>query len=89
MEGLSPERADIIVAGVAILFEMMEFLNVNLLRINSGGIRHALIRRILARANGHTQPQKRMRTRVESAESFGRSMSIERAHADHVFLICQ
>jgi len=43
--GLNPDRADIIVAGVMVIDELMEFCQANLLRINERGIREGLILR--------------------------------------------
>ncbi|PLX92073.1 MAG: Ppx/GppA family phosphatase, partial [Desulfuromonas sp.] len=49
LSGLSPERADIIVAGVVLVEELMRFLGTNILRINERGIREGLILRGLDR----------------------------------------
>jgi exopolyphosphatase / guanosine-5'-triphosphate,3'-diphosphate pyrophosphatase len=43
--GLSPDRSDIIVAGVTAVDEVMDFFDVNLLRVNERGIREGLILR--------------------------------------------
>jgi exopolyphosphatase/guanosine-5'-triphosphate,3'-diphosphate pyrophosphatase len=43
--GLNPERSDIIVAGVTAVDEVMDFFDVNLLRVNERGIREGLILR--------------------------------------------
>jgi exopolyphosphatase/guanosine-5'-triphosphate,3'-diphosphate pyrophosphatase len=84
MPGLSPDRADIIVAGAVILYEIMARLHVNLLRVNARGIRHALLHRMIARgaagpASGPAAPQ-----RVAAAEAFGRSLRFEERHAMQV-----
>jgi exopolyphosphatase/guanosine-5'-triphosphate,3'-diphosphate pyrophosphatase len=41
--GLNPDRADIIVAGVTVVDELMELFTANLLKINERGIREGLI----------------------------------------------
>ncbi|HEY6006977.1 MAG TPA: Ppx/GppA phosphatase family protein, partial [Geobacteraceae bacterium] len=41
--GLNPDRADIIVAGVTVVDELMEYFKANLLKINERGIREGLI----------------------------------------------
>jgi exopolyphosphatase/guanosine-5'-triphosphate,3'-diphosphate pyrophosphatase len=84
MPGLSPDRADIIVAGAVILYEIMARLKINLLRVNARGIRHALLHRMIAKktaqpASGPAAPQ-----RVASAEAFGRSLRFEERHAMQV-----
>ncbi len=83
MSGLSPERADIIVAGAAILFEFMVFLKVNTLRVNSGGIRRALLQRMIDRMHGKKIPITG-RKRIEIVEAFGRAMGYEQPHSEHV-----
>jgi len=83
MPGLSPDRADIIIAGVTILYDLMARLNVNLLRVSAHGIRHALLNRMIARrfrtATPPAQPQ-----RLAAAEAFARSLRFEEGHATQV-----
>lgn len=43
--GLNPDRSDIIIAGVTVVDEVMEFFGVNLLKVNERGIREGLILR--------------------------------------------
>ncbi|HEX9023326.1 MAG TPA: Ppx/GppA family phosphatase, partial [Geobacteraceae bacterium] len=43
LPGLNPERADIIIAGVTVVDELMELFKANLLKINERGIREGLI----------------------------------------------
>src|SRR6185503_10593002 len=79
MEGLSPERADIIIAGVTILYELMAHLRVNVLRVSAQGIRHALLGRMIARRFRTVTPPSRPQ-RLASAEAFARSLRFEEAH---------
>jgi exopolyphosphatase/guanosine-5'-triphosphate,3'-diphosphate pyrophosphatase len=84
MPGLQPDRADIIVAGTVILYEIMARLKINILRVNARGIRHALLHRMIAKkatdpASGPAAPQ-----RVAAAEAFGRSLRFEERHAMQV-----
>ncbi len=47
--GLNPDRADIIVAGVTVVDELMDIFNANLLKVNERGIREGLILRSLSK----------------------------------------
>lgn len=49
--GLQPDRADIIVAGVTVVDELMEFFSANFLTINERGIREGLILKALQGQN--------------------------------------
>ena len=49
--GLQPERADIIVAGVTVVEELMRHLKTNLLKVNERGIREGLILKGLKKRN--------------------------------------
>jgi exopolyphosphatase/guanosine-5'-triphosphate,3'-diphosphate pyrophosphatase len=80
MPGLSPDRADIIVAGAVILYEIMARLRINVLRVNARGVRHALLQRMIARGDAGPAPVRGPR-RVQAAEAFGRSLRFEERHA--------
>lgn len=84
MPGLSPDRADIIIAGAAILYEVMARLKVNNLRVNGRGIRHALLERMLSRRAGRAAAATPARRRFAAAEDFGRSLRYEEGHGRHV-----
>jgi exopolyphosphatase/guanosine-5'-triphosphate,3'-diphosphate pyrophosphatase len=84
MPGLSPDRADIIIAGAAILYEVMARLKVNHLRVNGRGIRHALLERMLHRRSGRTVAIAPARRRLAAAEDFGRSLRYEEGHGRQV-----
>jgi exopolyphosphatase/guanosine-5'-triphosphate,3'-diphosphate pyrophosphatase len=51
LPGLNPDRADIIIAGVAVVDELMELCKANLLKINERGIREGLLLKGLKRYN--------------------------------------
>jgi exopolyphosphatase/guanosine-5'-triphosphate,3'-diphosphate pyrophosphatase len=51
LQGLPPDRADIIIAGVTVVDELMDLFNANLLKINERGIREGLILRGLKKHN--------------------------------------
>ncbi len=84
MPGLSPDRADIIVAGVAILYEVMNVLKVNTLRISARGIRHALIDRMIRGRKLDRAAAPSRGRRLQAAEAFGRSLRFEQTHARQV-----
>ncbi len=81
--GLSPERADIIVAGVAVVDELMEHLGANVLQINERGIREGLILRSLGRY-GLLRGSGETRTWRNCIEDMARSCHADLAHAWHV-----
>jgi exopolyphosphatase/guanosine-5'-triphosphate,3'-diphosphate pyrophosphatase len=84
MPGLSPDRADIIVAGVTILCELLLELKVNILKVSTRGIRHALLNRLMGRSFGEAGPASHQRRRLLAAESFARSLRFEQDHGDQV-----
>jgi exopolyphosphatase / guanosine-5'-triphosphate,3'-diphosphate pyrophosphatase len=84
MPGLSPDRADIIVAGVTILYELLVHLKVNILKISNRGIRHALLNRLIGRPSPRPGSPFARRRRFSSAEAFGRSLRFEHDHGDQV-----
>ena len=89
MPGLSPERADIIVAGAAVIYEIMARLKVNLLRVNERGIRHALLHRMIATKVSTTAPAPAVPQRVSAAEAFGKTLRFEERHALQVRRIAE
>jgi exopolyphosphatase/guanosine-5'-triphosphate,3'-diphosphate pyrophosphatase len=85
LPGMSAERAEIIVAGVAIVDAVMQRLKVNTLRVHDRGIRDGLIlsmiREIYPQASAIAgKPPDRM----QSVRAFAERCNYERAHSDHV-----
>jgi exopolyphosphatase/guanosine-5'-triphosphate,3'-diphosphate pyrophosphatase len=78
--GLSPDRADIILAGVTVIDELLEFCQSNLLKVNERGIREGLILRGL-RKNGMLPEEGSPRSWRESALGFAESCHIDKNHA--------
>jgi len=81
--GLNPERADIILAGMVVVDELMRRLRTNLLRINGQGIREGLIL--------HSLQQRQLlplrapsRDWREALIEFGRSCRFDEQHAKQV-----
>ncbi len=81
--GISPERGDIIVAGVAVVEGLMRSLGANLLKINARGIREGLIIRSLQKHKLVSGEVATLDWR-SSAEALARSCQANMAHARQV-----
>lgn len=84
--GLNQDRADIIVAGVVVIDELMRFFDANRVLVNERGIREGLLIRAMKRlglASGTTAPP----TWRESVRDFARSCHVDEPHADHVAVL--
>ncbi|MGW8312180.1 MAG: Ppx/GppA phosphatase family protein [Desulfuromonadales bacterium] len=81
--GLSPERADIILAGVAAVAELMRALGTNLLKINERGIREGLIIRSLMKYGLWTIGDE-LREWRSSLREFARSCHTDEIHSEQV-----
>lgn len=80
LPGLSPDRSDIIVAGVTAVDELMDLYRVNLLKVNERGIREGLILRALQRRK--LMPAgKGKRSWRDAVLEFGRSCHLDLDHA--------
>jgi len=86
--GLNPERADIIVAGVLVVDELMRHFRVNLLRINEKGIREGLILQSLEE-RGLRPNQSVRRDWRQSLEDFARDCHYDEAHSRQVNRLAQ
>jgi exopolyphosphatase/guanosine-5'-triphosphate,3'-diphosphate pyrophosphatase len=85
LPGMSPERSEIIVAGVAIIDAVMQRLKVNTLRVHDRGIRDGLILSMI----GEIYPQASAAAsgpldRMEAVRAFAQRCNYEKAHSDHV-----
>lgn len=83
VSGLPADRADIIVAGAAVVDLLMEHLGVNVLTVNERGIREGLILRSLEK-HGFLAQSPRPRQWRESLEGFARSCHVDWPHAAQV-----
>jgi len=81
--GLSPDRSDIIIAGVTVVDELMDFFQSNLLKVNERGIREGLILRGLRRQR-FLPPERTARTWRESVLEFARSCHFDEEHSQQV-----
>ncbi|MDD2853484.1 MAG: Ppx/GppA phosphatase family protein [Desulfuromonadaceae bacterium] len=81
--GLNPDRADIIIAGLIVIDELMKFFGANMLLVNERGIREGLIiscmKRLQLVSESHVQ-----RSWKESVLEFARSCHYDEPHSRHV-----
>lgn len=83
--GLSPERADIIVAGATIIERVMKHLGVNRLRVHDGGVRDGLIRTMISSMRPAAGGVKREPLDpLHSARQFAATCGYEERHCHHV-----
>lgn len=78
--GLNPERADIIMAGAAILDACMQELALPGLRVTDRGLREGLLVDYLLR-HGYTSLSEHMSVRTRSVLHLGRACQFDEAHA--------
>jgi exopolyphosphatase/guanosine-5'-triphosphate,3'-diphosphate pyrophosphatase len=78
--GLNPDRADIIVAGVTVVNELMEFFGANHLKINGQGLREGLILKAMRKYKLHAVGNK-PHTWRESVLEFARSCQFDERHS--------
>jgi exopolyphosphatase/guanosine-5'-triphosphate,3'-diphosphate pyrophosphatase len=81
--GLNPDRADIIIAGLVVLDELMRFFGANMLLVNERGIREGLIISCMKRLQ--LLPESNIqRSWKESVFEFARSCHYDEPHSRHV-----
>lgn len=81
--GLNQDRADIIVAGVVVIDELMRFFDANRIMVNERGIREGLLIRAMKRLGilvGHGATQ----TWRDAVKDFADSCHVDEPHAKHV-----
>ena len=83
LPGLNPDRSDIIIAGVTVVDELMDFFQVNVLRVNERGIREGLILRGL-RKQSLLPEVKQQRSWRDSTLEFAHSCHFDEGHSQHV-----
>lgn len=81
--GLAPERADIIIAGLTVVDELMRLLGTNILRVNERGIRYGLILRSLEK-HGLVEPSQKPGNWRTAVLNFARACHFNEAHAFQV-----
>jgi exopolyphosphatase/guanosine-5'-triphosphate,3'-diphosphate pyrophosphatase len=83
LPGLSPDRADIIVAGVTVVDRLMRHFNANTLKVSERGIREGLVVRLLQKY-GLAEDEPGKRDWRHSVENFARSCHVDEKHAQQV-----
>ncbi|MCZ7356471.1 MAG: Ppx/GppA phosphatase family protein [Candidatus Methanoperedens sp.] len=83
IQGINPERADIIVGGAAILETIMEEFGLEEITISDRGIVHGMLMDYLSKHEGFPQFQE-MSVREMSVLQLGRSCNINERHANAV-----
>jgi exopolyphosphatase/guanosine-5'-triphosphate,3'-diphosphate pyrophosphatase len=81
--GLSPERADIIVAGLAIIDRVMDRLQVNLVQVHNRGVRDGLLLTMIDQSLG-PGTSANLHDREASIERLAKSAGSELEHGRHV-----
>ncbi len=81
--GINPDRADIIIAGAAILETFMEELHIEELNVCDRGVLNGMLVDYLSGIEGYPHAQ-RMSVRETSVLQLGRSCSVDEQHAETV-----
>jgi len=84
--GLNPDRADIIVAGLVVIDEMMKYFGANTLLVNERGIREGLIISCMKRLQ-LLPDSSAQRNWKESVLEFARSCHFDEPHSKHVVTV--
>lgn len=82
LPGLSPERADIIVAGVAIIDRLMRHFELNRVTIHDRGVRDGLLLQMIDRQNGTSGDPSV--DRDAAIDRFASTCGVDLAHVKHV-----
>ncbi|MBW4054905.1 MAG: Ppx/GppA family phosphatase [Proteobacteria bacterium] len=81
--GLNPDRADIIIAGLVVIDELLKYFGANMMLVNERGIREGLIIRCMKRLQ--LLPDSTVqRNWKESIIEFARSCHFDEPHSRHV-----
>lgn len=83
--GLSPQRADIIVAGAYVITQLAKRFGTREIWVNDKGIRDGLLLSMIAELRGAEQPSLRQpQDRMEGVRQFARKCRVKEQHAEHV-----
>lgn len=85
LTGVNADRADIIVAGVAVIARLAERLGSEVIRANEGGIREGLLLSMIAeRGDRETAEQAEVSDRMEWVRRLARKCHSNEPHREHV-----
>lgn len=88
MPGLNPQRADIIVAGAAVVARLARRLEAQQIVVNPGGLRSGLLLSMIAERQAATGGDRvRSIDRLESVRAFARKCHSGERHCEHVALL--
>jgi exopolyphosphatase/guanosine-5'-triphosphate,3'-diphosphate pyrophosphatase len=79
--GLNPNRADIIVAGLAVVERIMRHLRVNVVQVHTRGVRDGLLLTMIQQGPPSTVPAEERRAAIEE---FARNCGVDLQHARQV-----
>src|SRR4029078_4541122 len=82
VNGLPPQRADIIVAGLAIIERIMRELHVNVVQVHPRGVRDGLLLTMVQQSP--TPPTVPAEDRRAAVEDFAKNCGVDLSHARHV-----
>ncbi len=84
MPGLNPTRADIIVAGVAVIARLAEHLGCRQILVNDRGIRDGLLVSMIRQRTGESGATPRALDRMETVRAFAAKCRSNERHCGHV-----
>jgi exopolyphosphatase/guanosine-5'-triphosphate,3'-diphosphate pyrophosphatase len=80
--GLSPDRADIIVAGLAVIDAVMRRFHVNVVHVHAGGVRDGLLLTMVDESLG--SPARGVHNRATEIQRFAARCGVDLPHCEHV-----
>jgi exopolyphosphatase / guanosine-5'-triphosphate,3'-diphosphate pyrophosphatase len=90
MPGLNPQRADIIVAGAAVVARVARRLGAQQIVVNPGGLRSGLLLSMIAERQAASGGERvRSTDRLESVRAFARKCHSGERHCEHVALLAR
>lgn len=88
LPGLPPGRADIIVAGAAVVARLAKHLGIRQILVNDGGVRDGVLLSMIADLPGpHPVPTPTSGGRLDAVRAFARKCRSNERHCEHVGLL--